>query len=50
MIIVDYNEVLEVLINNKERISIVEEILKLDYYYLPRNAVDYLKKVREENE
>lgn len=49
MLIVDLNDVLEILINNKERSAIIEEILKLDYYYLSRNCKD-LEKVRKDNE
>lgn len=48
MLIVDLNDVLEILINNKERSTIIEEILKLDYYYLSRNSKD-LEKVRKDN-
>lgn len=49
MLMVDYNEVLEILINNKERDTIIKEVLKLDYYYLSRNSKD-LEKVRKDNE
>ena len=49
MLVVDHNEVLQILINNKERDIIIQEVLKLDYYYLPRNCKD-LEKVGKDNE
>ena len=49
MIIVDLNDVLEILINNKERSAIIKEILKLDCYYLSRNCKE-LEKVRKDKE
>lgn len=35
MLIVDYNKVLQILIDNKEREDVINAILKLEYYFLP---------------
>lgn len=49
MFLVNFNEVLEILIDNKDRADIINEVLKLKYYFLPGNC-DKLEIVRKENE
>lgn len=49
MFLINFNEVLEILIDNKDRVEIIDEVLKLKYYYLPSDCDD-LEIVRKENE